>query len=84
MHHGDHACGNAGLTPMASDDNEVPNRTDEHSSLLARKGSIQARGRASSVFSRANSSQPEFARQKSGSPLRSSRTTSTGLVGDIP
>ena len=78
------AFGDAGLTPMTSEDNEVPNGADERSSLLSRKGSMQARGRASSAFSRANSSQPEFARQKSGSPLRSTRTPSTGLVGDIP
>lgn len=69
---------------MISDDNEVPSEVDERSSLLSRKGSVQARSRASGAFSRANSSQPEFARQKSGSPLRSSRTPSTGLVGDIP
>ena len=71
----------AGMTPGASDDNE-PHGADEHSSLLSRKSSMQARGRASGALSRASSLQPEFARRKSGSPMRSSRTLSTGLVGD--
>ncbi|KAL3156285.1 hypothetical protein ABBQ32_012557 [Trebouxia sp. C0010 RCD-2024] len=72
----------AGMTPGASDDNEA-HGADEHSSLLSRKGSIQARSRVSGAFSRASSAQPEFARRKSGSPVRSSRTASTGLAGDV-
>ena len=71
-----------GLTPGSSEDAEVT-QENERSSLLARKPSLQSRGRNSGVFSRAHSTQSDFARQKSGSPLRSARTGSAALASDI-
>ncbi len=71
-----------GLTPGSSEDAEVTQES-ERSSLLARKPSIQSRGRISGAFSRAHSTQSDFARQKSGSPLRSSRTGSAALANDV-
>ena len=71
-----------GLTPGSSEDAEVT-QENERSSLLARKPSLQSRGRISGAFSRAHSTQSDFARQKSGSPLRSSRTGSAALASDI-
>ncbi|DBA82924.1 hypothetical protein WJX77_008143 [Trebouxia sp. C0004] len=72
----------AGLTPGSSEDAEVT-QENERSSLLARKPSIQSRGRISGAFSRAHSTQSDFGRQKSGSPLRSARTGSAALASDI-
>ena len=71
-----------GLTPGSSEDAEVT-QENERSSLLARKLSIQSRGRISGAFSRAHSTQSDFGRKKSGSPVRSSRTGSAALASDI-
>lgn len=76
----------AGLTPGSSEDTEVQQdfkSDNELSSLLTRKASIQSRGRASGAFSRAHSTQSEFARQKSGSPMRSSRAGSAALGNNM-
>ena len=74
-------CDLAGMTPGSSEDLEVP-QENERSSLLSRKASMQSRGRASGAFSRAHSTQSEFARQQSGSPLRSARAGSAALGSD--
>ena len=71
-----------GLTPGSSEDAEVT-QENERSSLLARKPSIQSRGHISGAFSRAHSTQSDFSRQKSRSPLRSARTGSAALASDI-
>lgn len=71
----------AGMTPGSSEDMEVA-QENERSSLLSRKASMQSRGRASGAFSRAHSTQSDFARQQSGSPLRSARTGSAALGSD--